>query len=313
MIEPCPVCGGVDVETQGDYRAKHPVFAGRRRVQCSSCGMVFATPMPSDSALDEYNANYFSTAHGGQPGNAVATAFFSGIARLRIAYLERYLGTHDITVSTLLECGPGPGFFARNWLERHPESTYMAVETDTSCHASLKAIGVQLIDGLGMAKDAGSVDLVVMSHVLEHVPHPKKFLARATRTLSPGGALFIEVPCREYEHKPIDEPHLLFFDKKPMHRFLSELGFDEIEVSYHGSEISRLRSGSTLGAKWMALRSRLIAAGIVAPFARASVGMEPLVNPVERAAVAPFNAHRESLMPAWWLRAVARKAYNRAL
>jgi hypothetical protein len=35
--------------------------------------------------------------------------------------------------------------------------------------------------------------------------------------------------------------------------------------------------------------------------------MELLTDPLERAAVAPFEAHREKQEPAWWLRAIARK------
>ncbi len=313
MIEPCPVCGSLHAELQDDYRANHPAFRGLKRAHCNSCAMEFATPMPSESALDAYNASYFSTAHGGQPRDPVAKAFFSGIAGLRLAHLERYLGTQGVAVSSLMEFGPGPGFFARSWLARRPETTYVAMETDTSCHDSLREIGVRLIDSAAFAGGAPPVDLVVMSHVLEHVPNPAKFLRNATRSLRERGALFIEVPCLDYLHKPIDEPHVLFFDKKPMHQLLSTLGFDNVEVSYHGQEIDRLRSASVWRAKWMAARSRLIALGLVAPFAQVRPGMETLDNPLERAAVAPFNAHRESSRPAWWLRAVARKGSSKPL
>lgn len=310
MIDSCPVCRGCDVEVRGPYRGIHPTFNELQRAHCSSCGMVFATPMPGDKALGEYNASYFASAHGGQQCNSVATAFFSGIARLRLAYLERYLRKHNIDVSSLVELGPGLGFFARNWLVKHLATTYLAIETDTSCHASLKEAGVQLVEASAMAEGDTSVDLVVMSHVLEHVSNPIKFLKDATRNLRNGGAIFIEVPCRDWEHKPIDEPHLLFFDKGPMHQLLSNLGFDRIEVSYHGWELNRLRSAATLRAKWMALRSKLITLGLVAPFARVRRGMEMLVDPLERAAVAPFKAHCTSSEPAWWLRAVAQKTFN---
>lgn len=307
MSGACPVCRSMDTEMWGVYRGTHSTFIGLQQAHCRSCDIVFATPMPSEAALGEYNTRYFSTAHGGHPHKTGAMAFFSGIARLRLAHIERYLDARSIAVSSLLELGPGPGFFAFNWLERHPETTYLACETDTSCHASLHKIGVSLVETSVLMEDAAAVDLVVMSHVLEHVSNPIKFLGDATRNLRKGGALFIEVPCRDYEHKSIDEPHLLFFDKKPMHQLLSTLGFDNIQVSYHGQEISRLRSASVLRARLIALRSKLIALGLVAPFARARPGMEMLTDPLERAAVAPFDAHCESSRPAWWLRALATK------
>ncbi|MCE9499553.1 MAG: class I SAM-dependent methyltransferase, partial [Leptospira sp.] len=150
------------------------------------------------------------------------------------------------------------------------------------------------------------VDLVVMSHVLEHVSAPRTFLANATSNLRKGGVVFIEVPCLDFEHKSIDEPHLLFFDKKPMHYLLSDSGFADIELGYYGREIERLQSASLLQSTWMSLRSLLISFGLVAPFARHKTGMEAL-RPIERAIIGPLKAHTESKEPAWWLRAVATK------
>jgi SAM-dependent methyltransferase len=158
-----------------------------------------------------------------------------------------------------------------------------------------------------LAEDTVPVDLVVISHVLEHMSNPIEFLKNATQNLHKGGVLFIEVPCRDWEHKPIDEPHLLFFDKSPMQHLLKHLGFEDLQMSYHGQEIEQLRSAPVWRTKLMALRSKLITLGLVAPFARIRPGMEALSDPLERAAVAPFKAHRETQKPAWWLRAIARK------
>lgn len=312
MIEPCPVCGSADVKVIGAYHGTHPIFTGLKRVHCCSCGMVFADPMPGEELLGQYNASffasYFASVHGNHTRDPLSMAFFSGIAHLRIFYITRYLDKYNINVSVLLEVGPGQGFFARNFLEKHPETTYMAIETDTSCYTSLKEMGVRLVDDSSKSEDNMPVDLVVMSHVLEHVSNPREFISNATRNLHKGGSLFIEVPCRDWEHKPIDEPHLLFFDKGSMQHLLRHLGFEDIQVSYHGQEIKQLRSASVWRSKLMALRSKLITLGLVAPFARIRPGMEALNDPLERAAVAPFQAHRETQKPAWWLRAIARKA-----
>lgn len=305
MTGACPVCRSSDVDVRGPYRGTHKVFRELKRAHCFSCGMIFATPMPSGDVLDAYNSTYFSSAHGGKPSTPIARAFFSAIARLRLAYVERYLRGRNIDVSRLLEWGPGLGFFARSWLEAHPASSYSAIETDASCHPFLTELGVRLLDDILQMQE--EVDLVVMSHVLEHVPDPGRFLTSADRALRRGGAIFIEVPCRDWEHKAIDEPHLLFFDKGPMCRLLRGLGFTDIEVSYHGQEIQRLRAAPPWRDKWMAVRSKLISSGFVAPFAATQPGMEALTDPLERAAVAPFKAHCESAEPAWWLRAVARK------
>ena len=307
MTGTCPVCGGRDFEFKGDYRVTHHVFLGIKRAHCKTCDIVFADPMPSDSTLAEFNASYFTCAHGGKPQSRTATAFFSGIARLRMAYLESYLATYQITVSRVLELGPGPGFFARNWLERHPSSVYNAIETDSSCHASLKEIGVHLVDCSERQAKEEPFDLVVMSHVLEHVSSPIQFISETTQNLRKGGALFIEVPCRDWEHKSIDEPHLLFFDKEPIKRLLQNQGFREIKVSYHGQKIAHLQKASKVDSTIMALRSKLIGMGVIAPFGQMRRGMEALTSSLERAVLTPYLAHQESVEPAWWLRALAIK------
>ncbi len=265
--------------------------------------MVFASPMPSESALSAYNASYFSTAHSGKPTSSAALAFFAGIAHLRFAFLRRYISHHHISVNRVLELGPGMGFFAKSWMDAFPSTTYSVIETDVSCYEAIQAIGARLVN----LSDVVPTDLVVMSHVLEHISDPIKFIQIATSGLRQGGALFIEVPCRDWEHKDLDEPHILFFDKRPLQLLLQRAGFNDIEVSYHGQPLRVLRSRSYLYNKFMAIRTRLIRFGIIRPFSKLEKGLESLDSPLQRAMVAPSLAHRECDEPAWWLRAVARK------
>jgi hypothetical protein len=259
--------------------------------------------MPSESALSKYNQKYFSEAHAGKPSSPLALAFFSGIARLRLAFVRRFLERHQIAANHVLEFGPGLGFFAKSWKELYPSSIYSVVETDSSCHKSLQALGAQIVE----VSNIGPSDLVVMSHVLEHVSDPIAFLHSATHGLRRGGAIFIEVPCQDWKHKALDEPHVLFFEKKSMQLLLAKIGFDDVQVSYHGQPIRVLCSRSWLYKKWIAIRGKLIGLGVIAPFSRMEAGLEPLSCPIERAMVKPFLAHHESDEPAWWLRVVARK------
>lgn len=303
----CPVCKKNNATFLRFYRGKHQLFSGLKLAECYACGMVFTTPMLNERDLLSYNATYFTSAHGGTPNNFIDLAFFSAIAQLRVAYIENYLTTQQITVSRILEFGPGPGFFAASWLKKYPETTYMACETDISCHDRLQKLGVTIVDADSFSKDDVSVDLVVMSHVLEHVAEPKIFVENATTSLRRGGVLFVEVPCLDFQHKSTDEPHLLFFDKGPMKTLLNSMDFDNIKLSYFGQEIEALRSHSALYKTWMKVRTRLIKLLILTPFSYKRKGMEVLSSPLERAVVAPFKAHCESERPAWWLRVLAQK------
>lgn len=300
----CPVCKSDKTRRQAAFRFEHSMFFGCSRMICGECQMIFTAPMPTNEDLSNYNANYFTTAHGGHPSSPTERAFFMGIARIRVAFIKRYLVKHSVGVQRVLELGPGSGFFAKSWLEGAPHDVYSAIETDRGSHDALTKLGIKLIN----SGEVVQTDLVVMSHVLEHVPDPFSFVRLATRGLKQGGAIFIEVPCRDWEHKALDEPHILFFDKAPMFRLLDDLGFTNIEIGYYGKTIAELKTVSILNSMQSRLRAKLLSWGLVAPFSSISTGLEELIDPLERAVVSPYMAHIRSDEPAWWLRAVALKA-----
>lgn len=304
MSDECLICQGTDTEKQSRYRHHNPVFKDMYLTRCNSCGMVFSIPMPKDEDIQDFNNSYFSSAHGVQTHGEIESSFFSAIALLRISYIEKYFINKNIQVNSVIEFGPGYGYFAENWLNKYPKTSYYAVETDSSCYERLKNLGVQLFD---VTKENKKFDLVVMSHVLEHVSNPVSFINDAMKNLRSGGVIFIEVPCRDWEHKFVDEPHLLFFDKKPIQLLLEKSGCEDIVTSYYGQEINQLQNISLFLKIWRAIRSRAISLGIVFPFSHMRPGMEKLDNSLQRAVVAPYKAHRESANPAWWLRAIAIK------
>ena len=306
-MTPCPVCGGASTSSAAPYRHTHPMLSGMVRASCGLCEMVFAAPMPDEGAWADYNSSYFDNAHGGVATHPVATAFHSGINRIRVAHIEEYLSERQLAVSSILEVGPGGAEFAQHWLARHPTTVYRVIESDTDCHPGLVALGIRVVNGPDDLKNEPPVDLVVLSHVLEHVTDPVGFLGAMTARLRPGGVLFIEVPCRDWAHKTLDEPHLLFFDREPMARLLDRVGFDEVQLSYHGQRIEALRRKGLLRRTWDAVRFRLLSRGIVRPFASIEPGLEVVRSPIERAAVRPFQPHIAQQSPAWWLRAVAIK------
>jgi hypothetical protein len=299
----CPVCGSSDVKNQGVYRYQNPIFANASRLTCMTCQMIFASPMPSDEDLAIYNASYFETAHGGLTKSPIEKSFFQGIASLRLSYVKKYLERHNIKCKRVFELGPGPGYLAKCWLEQDPQIIYSAVETDRASHKYLEHLGVKLIS----SSDKVQSDIVVMSHVLEHVSNPVEFIKEATEGLIPEGILFIEVPCQDWAHKELDEPHILFFDKNPMRQMLENIGFTNIELSYFGPTIRQLKSKSKIQTFVMRVRAKLIRLGFIAPFSIEKKGMDGINDPLTRAVISPFKAHIESNEPAWWLRVIARK------
>jgi SAM-dependent methyltransferase len=270
--------------------------------------MVFADPMPPESGLEEYNAGYFENAHGGISTHPLTVAFHSAINLLRVLHVEAYARQLGISIKNVIEIGPGGGYFAKHWLRRNRPIHYTGIESDRSCHEALIREGIQVYTSVNNVPEGRNADLVVISHVLEHTSDPAGFLRSCTSKLSPGAALFIEVPCRDFEHKPLDEPHLLFFDKQPMEALLKRAGFVHIQTSYHGNTIVDLKKNRTaVHMLWDKLRNRLLSMKMAFLFSGKHQGLEHIPDPLERAVIKPYKAHVEQSQPSWWLRAVAIK------
>ncbi|MCW5649317.1 MAG: class I SAM-dependent methyltransferase [Ramlibacter sp.] len=81
--------------------------------------------------------------------------------------------------------------------------------------------------------EGGSVDVVLSTEVIEHVPEPILALAEMSRVLKPGGMLCLSAPLGSGLHQ---EPFHFYGGYTPhfYRRFLGALGFDRVEVISKG-------------------------------------------------------------------------------
>lgn len=308
--EACALCGGNDVLRIRDYRATSETFRGLGIGQCRACGLVAASPMPNPEALVSYNATYWRSAHGRSSvaSDRLAHAFQSGVAQVRCALLMEYASRNGVKPERVLEFGPGEGDLARRFIRANPGVEYALVESDTSLHSHLTSLGTSILDQSNRDALIGYFDCVILSHVLEHVASPSEILAEASRLLRGGGVLFIDVPCRDDLHKPTDEPHVIFFDRETLRRFVVQHPLVNVELRYFGIPIDELVKKKSFVAKVRErIRGGLIRRGLTHYFGR-SAGLEMVEMPLERAVIRPFAPQIEREQAAWWMRAFAVRA-----
>ncbi len=78
-------------------------------------------------------------------------------------------------------------------------------------------------------------DVITMSHVLEHLDEPIKFLSTLRKyVLQEDGVLFIEVP-NLYGHSCFEPAHLYAFTDKTLSMMLRMAGFDILKVKMHSA------------------------------------------------------------------------------
>jgi 2-polyprenyl-3-methyl-5-hydroxy-6-metoxy-1,4-benzoquinol methylase len=76
-------------------------------------------------------------------------------------------------------------------------------------------------------------DIVLLRHVIEHVPEPRALLLQAKALLAPGGKLIVAVPIEPIKAAPslndLDH-HLYSWTRQTLHNFLSDCGFARVET-----------------------------------------------------------------------------------
>ena len=297
MSAACAVCAEVDARTLFRRPPDHDP-AGREFtvLRCAGCGTERLDPMPTEAELDDaYGAAYYEE-HSPDTGSAGA------LRRLAWRTEMRSLTPFLRPGARVLELGCGTGSFLALIRERFGAEV-TGVERSPEAAKLARRRGVRVVEGTLM--DAGlsdrGFDVVIMRHVLEHVPDPRALLAETRRILGGRGALFLTIPVTggwdhrafgpSWEGYEIPE-HLWLFPRAALMRLLDETGFfvesrrdAPVPNSWiKGARRSLQSRGSQRAARAMSLRNpvALLAAsplGLASALARRSSRLTLLARP----------------------------------
>ncbi|MBN2843201.1 MAG: class I SAM-dependent methyltransferase [Sedimentisphaerales bacterium] len=193
----CPVC------TQSSYLAR-PAVKGFDIYKCSACRLEFTWPMPDDTLLARFYANYNDI-------RAEEEVLLAN-ARTNIEYLRLNYGL--TAEAQLLDFGSGKGCFvsagnSKNWYNFDPFTT--------DCHA----------DKLPQ----GNFDWITLWGVLEHLTDPAAALARINSLLAPGGYLAATTISTElnipFQYKPPE--HTTYWNQAAICQLLNHQALELIE------------------------------------------------------------------------------------
>jgi len=233
----CDLCGADDAEPLLDLE---DILAGTtpdrfRLVRCRRCGLRYLNPRPVAEEL----ARFYPEDYAPFTRRGIAARVRDWQRRRDVASLWRYLGPP----ARVLDVGCGTGDLLRAIRDRgNPE--VLGIEPSPQAVRIARErwdLDVRQGDLHAVRLPTASVDAVLLSHVIEHLPSPSATLAEITRVLRPGGALILWLPnaaswaARFWRENWIgyDVPrHLYAFTPATLGALLARHGFTVTEIRH---------------------------------------------------------------------------------
>lgn len=266
----CNLCGGSDAVPQPQKARFLAIPAELGIVKCSSCGLIFMSPRPSqDDYVEYYNTDPVYSVSAYNQSEEKRMAFY----RRRAYEIERFIGKKG----KMLEVGCGTGVFLKLAQDLGWEVCGTELSRQFQQHATEKHhLNVHCAASLGSCGfPHESFDIVCSAHVLEHILDPLGTLREMRRFLRRSGFLLIEVPYQfaslrdrlRYVLMKISGPsgegkfystlfssvhHVYFFTPKTLRRMVEEAGFSVLKVTTYVNHHVQVIGDDPLGGYWFA-------------------------------------------------------------
>ena len=247
-ITHCQLCGS-------DRRATKFRDGPFEVVTCSGCGLVYVTPrLQGQALLDVYGAGYWKSDDPkarGYADYAREAALYLRTYEKRMALVQRWLPAN----ARILDVGCAAGYFLRTAQQRghdvHGVELSAAIAGEAVAALGSDRVHIGTLDEAIAAKGhrPGTLDLVTMWDVVEHIPEPQPVLRVVRDLLKPTGHLLIETQNvasrwarllgKRWQHYKHAE-HLYHFSPETIRRLLGDCGFRVVDIgsAYAGKYVS---------------------------------------------------------------------------
>lgn len=249
----CPVCSkqisdgdfkSVPYRSKFGEKSRHefPTYIG----VCPGCGVGIAFPVISEDQIKALysEGGYWQTVNLNTSLKGFPVPF--GLATVRWKLVEKHLGrSGKVKDLKILDIGAGHGCFGlvANSSHKFSIKEYHAIESDAHMakHLSIiwKAWGckTRLKVSKSVEQVDGEYDVVVLSHILEHLVDPGSLIRSARALLSKEGLLFVDVPNQDYLFRDDVFPHILFFSSRSLRLLLEGQNLHIISMGIYGREM----------------------------------------------------------------------------
>lgn len=250
---PCTICGGDQFRPLCDtWSARVPKTTTPIAI-CSQCGFVLVNPRWTSDDYQVVMDTWYPAKFSEDPTQRLEFSFDETSDHIRfrkwIRMEQRISPYFPSGIGTLLDIGAGQGWCIDYLKRKHPSVQACFVERWPSCQVHIVNsygavhIGSEL-DEEWDPQFKNSFDLIVTSHILEHVEAPLAALRKIREYLSPTGYAYLAVPglrTIDTSSSPLVDDffrpvHLSYFCKESLAALAAQAGL-EAEVLEEQNEV----------------------------------------------------------------------------
>ena len=247
----CNNCGSSasSLVTEGvEHEYKNTTSDVFRVVKCRDCGLVYLNPRPDICELPTiYPRDYYAYHLAEKATENTDSLLYKARRHVYLSRLEKALAKCSSgNTLKVLDVGCADGR-ALNWYRqvRSLNVETFGVDFDAKAVELARKAGHTVYEGRFEDADIPEnfFDLVVATHVIEHVADPKAFAKRAFAVLKPGGVFLIETPNIEAADAKMFKNrhwggyhfprHWIFYSPRTLKTLLEECGFVAEETQFH--------------------------------------------------------------------------------
>jgi SAM-dependent methyltransferase len=195
MRNACPVCGETHRERLGTLCANQsvlgPLFepAPSYHAVCARCGCVYVETGATQALFTAYYRDVAAPIeYESMFGARQTREYYARILQNIAPFMDKQ--------SRILDCGCGTGGFLA-FLKENGYEKAIGIDPSPACARAARERGADCREDGAFSQDpayGGRFDMIVLSHVLEHILDAGRALGNLLTMLAPGGHIYIEVP-----------------------------------------------------------------------------------------------------------------------
>ncbi len=229
-VKVCPLCA---VESFKSYSKYRRWFLLVRLERCSNCGLVIQNPRLTDESLDKfYHKEYRHRLKKRMDLKHCENMFERGIRRGD--YICRFFEENGIEYrgSVVFEAGCAYGGILKEFQRRGCRVEGCDIDKTPVDYGISKGLGLVVGPVDVLLNSGDKADIIILSHLLEHIAEPVHFLDKVRQTLKPKGVVYIEIPGinnpKSKKNRYAQISHLIYFNLDTTRKMAERAGFEFI-------------------------------------------------------------------------------------